>query len=100
MTNSIRPPAGFIEQWPEVFEDLKIEAIPVGYLNKVNVNFVTGMVWEVNIKDYLEDLDEEKIEDMLTELYEEYKDEIRSFEYDFDVEQIKEDVYSLSKKLL
>ena len=31
------------------------------------------MVWEVDIKDYLETLDTEKIEDMLTELYEEYK---------------------------
>ena len=58
------------------------------------------MVWEVDIKEYLADLEEEKIEDMLTELYEEYKDDIRSFEYDFDVEQLKEDAIRLSNKLL
>lgn len=89
-----------LDQWPEVFEDIEINVIPIVYLDKVTVKFTSGMKWEVNVKDYLEEYNPEKIESMLWELYEEYKDDIAGFEYYFDVEKLKKDLSKLSNKLL
>ena len=101
MTNSLsKTSEALIEEWPEVFENIEISAIPVMYLDKVTIRFLTGMVWEVDVRNHLETISADTIQDLLQELFAEYEKEIKELEYNFDIEQLKKDVHTLSHKLL
>lgn len=89
-----------VKEWPEAFEHVEINSIPVMYLDKVSIEFITGMIWEVDIKNYLDKLEATTIQDLLKELFSEYKEEIKDVEYTFDVEQLKKDIHNLSNKIL
>ena len=89
-----------IKEWPEVFENIQINALPVMYLDKVIIKFITGMIWEVDVKNYLDTLEATTIQDLLEELISEYKDEIKDIKYTFDIELLKKDISTLSDKLL
>lgn len=101
MINSLaKTSAALINEWPEVFENVEINAIPVMYLDKVTIKFMTGIVWEVDVKNYLDLLEADTIHDLLQELYSEYKNEIKDFEYSFNMEQLRKDVHKFSQSML
>lgn len=70
------------------------------YLDKVTIKFMTGIVWEVDVKNYLDLLEADTIHDLLQELYSEYKNEIKDFEYSFNMEQLRKDVHKFSQSML
>ena len=48
-TNGKVLPKDVIEHWPEVFNDIKLNVLPIRYLNKVLINFKDGKIWEIKI---------------------------------------------------
>lgn len=101
MINSLSKTAeALVKEWPEIFENVEINAIPVMYLDKVTIKFITGMIWEVDIKNYLDSFAVETIHDLLQELFIEYKNEIDDIEYAFNIDHLKNDIAILSNKIL
>ena len=49
-----RPPRHLVKEWPEVFEDLYMNTMPVAYLDLVHLEFKDGRIWEIDIKNELE----------------------------------------------
>jgi len=89
-----------IKEWPEIFENIEINAIPVMYLDKVIIEFITGRVWEVDIKNHLDTLGVDTINELLRELFTEYKDEIKHYKYTFDVALLRKDITKFSNNIL
>ena len=38
-----------IEHWPEVFNDVELNVLPLKYLQAVLINFKDGKTWEIRI---------------------------------------------------
>ena len=85
-------PDDVIEHWPEIFKDVKLEVIPVRYLDSVQVQFNDGKVWDIDLKE--KDLKEnpEEVENSLTKLFDEYEADIKHINFKLNSEKIKTDV--------
>jgi hypothetical protein len=95
-----RPPRHLVKEWPEVFEDLYMNTMPVAYLDTINLEFADGRVWQIDIKDQLKEESTDAIADRLIETLSEYKDEIKKIDFKVDVDRLKKDIKDSSKNIL
>jgi hypothetical protein len=95
-----RPPRHLVKEWPEVFEDLYMNTMPVAYLDTVHLEFADGRVWQINIRDQLKEAEADSIADKLLETLSEYKDEIKKIDFKVDIERLKKDIGDSTKSIL
>jgi hypothetical protein len=88
-----------VKEWPEVFEDLYMNTMPVAYLDSVRLDFIDGRVWEIDVRHELGTQTAEGIADVLLNTLQEYKDEIKKIDFKVDVERLKKDIASETNKL-
>jgi hypothetical protein len=94
-----RPPRHLVKEWPEVFEDLYMNTMPVAYLERIHLEFADGRVWEIDIQTELKKQKPEEIADVLVNTLQEYKDEIKKIDFKVDIEKLKSDIASETNKL-
>lgn len=94
-----KPPRHLVKEWPEVFEDLYMNTMPVAYLDSVRLDFIDGRVWEIDVKNELTKQTSENIADILLNTLQEYKDEIKKIDFKVDISRLKNDIASETDKL-
>ena len=94
-----RPPRHLVKEWPEVFEDLYMNTMPVAYLDLVHLEFVNGRVWQIDIKEQVKNVDLEIVAQKLIDTLQEYKDEIKKIDFKIDIERLKKDIQSETKNM-
>lgn len=95
-----RPPDHLIEQWPEVFEDMYMNTMPLFYLNSVRLEFSDGRIWEIDVKTQLITLDANVVADKILDMFEEYSNDIENIKFDVDTEKLKKDITNQTKGML
>jgi hypothetical protein len=95
-----KPPRHLVKEWPEVFEDLYMNTMPVAYLDTVRLDFTDGRVWEIDVKDELKKQSPDGIADILITTLQEYKDEIKKIDFKVDIEKLKKDIEDSTKTIL
>jgi len=88
-----------VKEWPEVFEDLYMNTMPVAYLDSVRLEFTDGRVWEIDVKNELTKQAADGIADVLINTLQEYKDEIKKIDFKVDVDRLKKDIKDSSKSI-
>ena len=94
-----RPPRHLVKEWPEVFEDLYMNTMPVVYLEKIHLEFNDGRIWEVDIKAELIKQSPDNVADILVNTLQEYKDTITKIDFKVDIEKLKKDILDSTNKL-
>lgn len=94
-----KPPRHLVKEWPEVFEDLYMNTMPVAYLETVHLEFANGRVWQIDIKEQLKELDADAVATRLLDTLQEYKDEIKKIDFKVDVERLKIDIRHSTKDI-
>ena len=94
-----KPPRHLVKEWPEVFEDLYMNTMPVAYLNLVHLEFKDGRVWEIDVESELKKQKPEDIADILLNTLQEYKNEITKIDFKVDVARLKKDIASSTKDI-
>ncbi len=87
-----RPPRHLVKEWPEVFEDLYMNTMPVAYLDLVHLEFTDGKIWQIDVKKELESKSADIIAETLLDTLQEYKDDIKKIDFKVDVERLKLDI--------
>ena len=95
-----RPPRHLVKEWPEVFEDLYMNTMPVAYLDTIHLEFADGRVWQIDIKDQLKEEKPDTIADRLLDTLSEYKDEIKKIDFKVDIDRLKKDIENSTKTIL
>ena len=95
-----KPPEHLVEQWPEVFEDLHMDTMPVAYIDCIRLVFQDGRVWEIDIAKQLKSDHPEAVADHLIDILEEYAPEVVDIDFDIDVDRLKYDIENETKNLL
>jgi hypothetical protein len=95
-----RPPRHLVKEWPEVFEDLYMNTMPVAYLDIIQLEFGDGRVWEIDIREELTKQEPNSIADTLINTIQEYKDEIKKIDFKINIERLKKDIVNSSKNIL
>lgn len=95
-----KPPAHLIDQWPEVFSHMEIDSMPVAYIEKINLTFNDGSIWELNIAEQLVTSDPTTVVEKIYETLEDHAEEISKIDFDMDVERLKLDIEDRTKNIL
>jgi hypothetical protein len=88
-----------IEHWPEVFKDIEIHAVPLEYLDAINVTFEDGNVWSIEL-DKRDGLNLDDLEADIEELFMEYEDTITNVDFSLDTAKVKRDIQARTKLFL
>ncbi len=87
-----KPPKHLVQEWPEVFEDLYMNTMPVNYLETIRLEFGNGRIWEINIKEQLVNSHSDIVAGKLVETFAEYKEDIKKIDFKIDVDRLKKDI--------
>ena len=87
-----KPPKHLVQEWPEVFEDLYMNTMPVYYLESIRLEFGNGRIWEINIKEQLANSHSDIVANKLVETFAEYKEDIKKIDFKIDIERLKKDI--------
>jgi len=85
-------PPDVVDSWPEVFEHIDIDVVPLEYLHTVRVEFADGKVWDIDIAKSVQKSSEEGLERTLDELFEQYQDVIVNVDFRLDTQRLKRDI--------
>ena len=91
-------PQEVINHWPEVFEDVDIDVVPLEYLHSVRVEFTDGKMWDIAIDTQKNDV--KTIEKSLEELFAEYKEQIKNIDFKLNTNKVKNDITKRTAKFL
>ena len=94
-----KPPRHLVKEWPEVFEDLYMNTMPVAYLDRIHLEFADGRVWEIDVKTELTKQTPDSIADVLINTLQEYKDEIKKIDFKVDIDKLKKDIADSTKTI-
>jgi hypothetical protein len=89
-----------IESWPEIFEDVNLNVVPLKYLCSVQVKFKDKKVWNIDIGKNLRDDNWQIIQTNIQEMVMNYKEHIESVDFKLDTDQIKKDITRETTKFL
>jgi hypothetical protein len=91
-------PKNVVDHWPEVFNDITVNAIPIEYLLAIKVTFNDGKKWEIKVKNNRKKLTNAGLEKTLNELFKTYTDSIKNVDFRLDTEKVKKDIEKRTKK--
>lgn len=95
--NMSLPPTD-IDEWPDIFDEVTVNRLPLPYLKGLRITFNDGKSWEVEITG-----DASKnttFAGSLLDIFDTYKDHISSVSVKVNTKKIKQDVNKSTKKLL
>ena len=95
-----KPPRHLVQEWPEIFEDLYMNTMPVAYLILLRLEFTNGRIWEINVQEQLTDAQPDEISEKLLNIFQEYRNDIKKIDFQMDIERLKNDIQESSKNLL
>ena len=95
-----RLPEKVIDHWPEVFEDIDIEVVPIEYLHSVLVSFNDGRIWEIDIAKSKRQTAEENVESTLEELFRQYDNVIDNVDFRLDTVRLKKDIQDRTRTFM
>jgi len=94
-----KPPRHLVKEWPEVFEDLYMNTMPVSYIDFINLEFQDGRIWQIDIKQQLAEDEPDSVAERLMLTLTEYKDTIKKIDFKIDVERLKKDIKDSTKDI-
>ena len=95
-----KPPRHLVKEWPEVFEDLYMNTMPVAYLEYVHLEFANGRVWQIDIKSQLQEQEAEVVATRLLDTMSEYRADIVKLDFKIDIEKLKKDIGDSTDSIL
>ena len=93
-------PKDVIENWPEIFGDVRLNVVPLGYLHTVLVNFKDGKTWEIKITQKAKREGWDVFERNLSELVKSYEDKIDNIDFKLDTHRVRKDIERSTQKFL
>jgi isocitrate dehydrogenase kinase/phosphatase len=93
-------PKDVTDKWPDVLTEIKINEVPLKYLQLVLINFKDGKVWEISINAQTRSKGWHAFNKSMTELVHSYDEKIHTVEFELNTSKLKQDVEVLTKKFL
>jgi hypothetical protein len=93
-------PKEVIDYWPEVFGEVKLNVLPLRYLDVVLINFKDGKVWEIKITAKAKRDGWESLEKTLSDLVNSYESKIDNVNFKLDTVRVKKDIEKSTQHFL
>ena len=90
-------PDEIVEHWPEILKDVEIKAVPIEYLDSINVHFFDGKVWEIDLKN---ETNIKNLDETLESFFDEYDDTIKRVDFSINTARVKKDVQARTNSFM
>lgn len=100
MANGKPLPQEVIDLWPEIFNDVRLNVVPLNYVHTIEITFKNDKVWEIDFRENLKLQTWESFEQEIKTIIRDYEDEISSINFKLDTDKIKKDISRSTKKFL
>lgn len=100
MANEKSLPRDVIDLWPEIFNDVELNVVPLNYVHTIEIKFKNNKVWEIDFKKNLKVQSWEAFEDEIKTIIKQYEDQIHAIDFKLDTDKIKRDISRSTKKFL
>ena len=92
-------PSEVIDVWPEVFNEVTLNVLPLEYVHTVLINFKDGKLWEINVTPSTRSKMQE-FEKGLAEILKSYEDHIKEVDVKINTKKVRRDVEKSIQKML
>jgi gas vesicle protein len=89
-----------IDRWPEVFEGIQLNVVPLKYLNSIQIIFKNEKVWDIDVTSKRSEMTWQDVEKNIHQLFAEYQDEIENVDFKLDTEKLKSDIIRSTSRFL
>jgi hypothetical protein len=89
-----------VKEWPEVFEDLYMNTMPVAYIDFIHLQFQDGRVWQIDVRAQLSEDEADSVAERLMTTLQEYKETITKIDFKIDIDRLKKDIEDSTKTIL
>ena len=93
-------PKDVIENWPEVFGEVKLNVMPLRYLHAVLINFKDGKTWEIRITAKTKTEGWDSFQRNLAEIVKRYDHRVEDIDFKLDTQRVKKDIEKETQKFL
>lgn len=93
-------PKDVVAHWPEVFEDVQLNVLPIKYLSTVLINFKDGKTWEIKVTAKAKREGWPVFESSLSELCKNYEDSIDNVDFKLDSARVRKDIERTTQQFL
>jgi len=93
-------PKDVIDSWPEVFDEVKFNVLPLRYIQTVNINFKDNTTWEIKLTTKIRNDGWETFEKILAETIHTYEHRIENIDFKLDTDRVKKDIKKKTQKFL
>ena len=93
-------PKDVVAHWPEIFEEIHLNVLPLGYLDSVLINFKDGKTWEIKLSAQTKRAGWEPFEKSLSELCSQYETKIDNIDFKLDTPRVRKDIENSTQKFL
>jgi iron uptake system EfeUOB component EfeO/EfeM len=100
MTKGKPFPKDIIEHWPEVFGDIKLNVVPLRYLDAIVITFKDGKIWEIKTSKKDKSLSWEEFEENVREMITTYEDTIENVDFKLNTSKVKKDIEKGTQQFL
>lgn len=93
-------PKEVIDHWPEIFEGVMMNVLPLQYVHSVLINFKDGTTWNIKVTNQIKNDGWNEFEQSLAELLKNYEASIEDIDFKLDVSRVKKDITRKTNKFL
>ena len=76
-----------------------MNTMPVAYLNQLRLEFADGRIWEINVQEQLSNSTSDEVAEKLLNIFQEYRNDIKTMDFQMDIERLKVDIQESSKNI-
>lgn len=85
-------PKDIVDQWPEIFNEIDVKAVPLEYLDSMRIIFKDGKIWLFRLKNKSKIVETDEFKENLETLIDTYRENIEHIDFRLDVDRVKKDV--------
>jgi hypothetical protein len=100
MTKGKPFPKDIVEHWPEIFGEIKLNTVPLEYLDSIIITFKDGKIWEIKINRKEKNLSWEQFEKNIHEMIQSYEESIDNIDFKLNTSKVKKDVEKSTQQFL
>ena len=93
-------PVEMIDAWPEIFDEIEMNVVPLNYVHFVEITFIDKKIWKVDLKGSMKNKNPDSIKQNINGIITQYEDSIQNIDFKLDIDRIKRDISRLTKRFL
>lgn len=74
-----------------------MSTMPVEYLHSIRLEFKNGRIWEIDIENHMDQTHSQTVADRLVQTLHDYSNEIKTIDFQIDIDRLKRDIVDSTK---